>query len=385
VRSINKHIGVVGGRTPVNLINKSFNGRLAKAYIKNAVKLCTDLLEYKANQLGLLMANHITLTGITSSGTPHIGNYVGAIKPAIDKQHDGLRAMYFIADYHSLIKLWDAKLRHQYIMEIAATWLAMGLDPNKTVFYRQSDVPEIMELNWVLTTVSGKGLLNRAHAYKDQVAKNVEEGHKDHDAGITMGLFCYPMLMAADILMFNATHVPVGKDQIQHIEIARDIAGRFNHIYGETFHLPEAVIDEKTQTLPGLDGRKMSKSYGNTIPLFLEGAELKKLIMKIKTNSQAPQEPKDTNGDILFQIYQAFANESETAALKQRYETGIGWGEAKNAVYELLETKLAKPREIYKELMANPAKVNAILAEGAEKARGLAKPFLAEIKHKVGL
>jgi len=331
------------------------------------------------------MANQIILTGITSSGTPHIGNYVGAIKPAIEKQNENHQAMYFIADYHSLIKLWDAKLRHQYIMEIAASWLAMGLDPNKTIFYRQSDVPEILELNWILTTVSAKGLLNRAHAYKDQVAKNSEEGDKDPDAGITMGLYSYPMLMAADILMFNATHVPVGKDQIQHIEIARDIAARFNHIYGEIFQLPEAVIDEKNQTLPGLDGRKMSKSYANTIPLFLNGPELKKLIMKIKTNSQAPTEPKETDGDTLFQIYRAFATEGQIAEFKQRYETGIGWGEAKNAVYELLESKLAEPRKYYQELMAQPEKIQAILHEGAEKARAIAKPFLSKIKQAVGI
>lgn len=329
--------------------------------------------------------SNIILTGITSSGTPHIGNYVGAIKPAIDQQNQNHHAMYFIADYHSLIKLWDAKLRQQYGMEIAATWLAMGLDPAKTLFYKQSDIPEILELNWILTTVSAKGLLNRAHAYKDQVAKNVEAGDKDPDAGITMGLYCYPMLMAADILMFNATHVPVGKDQIQHIEIARDIAARFNHVYGEIFHLPEAIIDTKTQTLPGLDGRKMSKSYGNTIPLFAEGPELKKSIMKIKTNSQAPTEPKETDGDTLFQIYRAFATEAEAAELKQRYATGIGWGEAKNAVYELLENKLAEPRAHYRELMAHPEQVNAILAEGAEKARAKAKPFLMKIRQIVGL
>ncbi|MDF2940027.1 MAG: trpS [Gammaproteobacteria bacterium] len=331
------------------------------------------------------MRENIVLTGITPSGTPHIGNYIGAIKPAIEKQRSGCHAMYFIADYHSLVKLWDAKLRHQYIMEIASSWLALGLDPNKTLFYRQSDVPEILELHWILNSITAKGLLNRAHAYKDQVAKNMEEGDKDHDAGITMGLYGYPVLMAADILMFNATHVPVGKDQIQHIEIARDIAARFNHVYSHIFNLPEAVVDEKTHTLPGLDGRKMSKSYGNTIPLFAEGPELKKLVMKIKTNSQAPNEPKETEGETLFQIYQAFASESEIQAMKDRYHTGIGWGEVKNSLFELLDRKLQEPRAHYKELMAHPEKVEAILREGAEKARAKAKPFLAQIRQAVGI
>ncbi|MDF2529938.1 MAG: trpS [Gammaproteobacteria bacterium] len=331
------------------------------------------------------MKQNIVLTGITPSGTPHIGNYIGAIKPAIEKQNQGHHAMYFIADYHSLVKLWDAKLRHQYILEIAASWLAMGLDPNKTLFYRQSDVPEILELNWILHSITAKGLLNRAHAYKDQVAKNLEEGDKDPDAGITMGLYGYPVLMAADILMFNATHVPVGKDQIQHIEIARDIASRFNHVYGHIFNLPEAVVDEKTHTLPGLDGRKMSKSYDNTIPLFAESSALKKLIMKVKTNSQAPNEPKETEGETLFQIYRAFANPAEIEAMCQRYQAGIGWGEVKNTLFELLENRLAEPRKRYEDLIAHPQKVQAILQEGAEKARQKAKPMLANIRQAIGI
>jgi tryptophanyl-tRNA synthetase len=331
------------------------------------------------------MKQNIVLTGITPSGTPHVGNYIGAIKPAIEKQAQGHHAMYFIADYHSLVKLWDAKLRHQYIMEIAASWLAMGLDPSQTLFYRQSDVPEILELNWILNSITAKGLLNRAHAYKDQVTKNLEEGHKDPDAGITMGLYGYPVLMAADILMFNATHVPVGKDQIQHIEIARDIATRFNHVYGDCFNLPEAVVDDKTHTLPGLDGRKMSKSYGNTIPLFAEGPELKKLIMKIKTNSQAPSEPKETDGETLFQIYRAFASEAEISEMQQRYQSGIGWGEVKNTLFEVLDKKLQEPRAHYQELMAHPERVRAILLEGSEKARAKARPFLAQIRQIIGI
>lgn len=323
------------------------------------------------------------LTGITPSGTPHLGNYIGALKPAIESQyqHDSL---FFIADYHSLIKLWDREKRQQFVHEIAATWLALGLDPEHTIFYRQSDVPEIMELNWILGSVAAKGLLNRAHAYKDQVAKNEEEG-EDADYGITMGLFNYPVLMAADILMFDAQQVPVGKDQIQHIEIARDLGQRFNHVYEDIFTLPEALINEKSQTIPGLDGRKMSKSYGNTIPLFESSKKLRKLIMKIKTNSQAPEEPKETEGCTLFAIYQNFASENEIQDLKARYREGIGWGEAKQILFEKVDAALAKPREKYEALMADFTEVDMILKSGAEKARALAATKLQRIRTAIGI
>ncbi|MDD5115035.1 MAG: tryptophan--tRNA ligase, partial [Methylobacter sp.] len=278
------------------------------------------------------MTKAIVLTGITTTGTPHLGNYVGAIRPAIAaSKNANTSPFYFLADYHALIKCQEPERVRQSSLEIAATWLALGLDTSNAVFYRQSDVPEIMELTWMLTCVTAKGLMNRAHAYKAAVAENEEnsDAGNDPDKGINMGLFSYPILMAADILMFNANKVPVGKDQIQHIEMARDIAARFNHIYGEHFALPEAVVDENGATLAGLDGRKMSKSYNNTIPLFEPEKKLRKLINKIKTNSLEPGEPKETEGCTLFSIYQAFATPVEVAEIRRRYAEGIAWGEMK--------------------------------------------------------
>ena len=327
------------------------------------------------------------LTGITASGTPHLGNYIGAIKPAIALSQNPLHdCHYFVADYHSLVKLWDPVKRRQYIQEIAATWLALGLDIEKATLYRQSDVPETFEIYWILTSLTAKGLLNRAHAYKALVAENLAlEEETDPDSGITMGLFNYPMLMAADILTPSAVKIPVGKDQIQHIEIARDIAARFNHIYGETFPLPEALIDEHVPILPGLDGRKMSKSYDNTIPLFSPEKALQKLINKIKTNSQLPEEPKDPNGCPLIQIYQSFASPQHLDELKQRYAKGIGWGEVKKILFEEINTKLSPAREKYQHLLENPDQIQKALAFGAEKARKLAKEKLAEVKDKIGM
>lgn len=247
----------------------------------------------------------ITLTGITTTGAPHLGNYVGAILPAIEaSRRRDVQSFYFLADYHALVKCQDPALVHRSRLEVAATWLALGLDVENVIFYAQTDVPEILELTWILTCVTAKGLMNRAHAYKAAVADNVADPDKDPDKGISMGLFCYPILMAADILMFKASKIPVGKDQIQHLEMARDIAARFNHLYGEHFVLPEAVVDEKAAVLVGLDGRKMSKSYGNTIPLFEPEKALRKLIMRIKTNSLPPEAPKDPDTCTLFQIYQ---------------------------------------------------------------------------------
>jgi tryptophanyl-tRNA synthetase len=270
-------------------------------------------------------------------------------------------------------------------LEIAASWLACGLDPERVVFYRQSDVPEIAELAWILTCMTAKGLMNRAHAYKAAVADNEAHGSKDPDQGITMGLYCYPVLMAADILMFNADKVPVGKDQIQHIEMARDIAGRFNHHFGETFVLPEAVVSEETSVLPGLDGRKMSKSYDNTIPLFLPEKKLRKLIMKIKTNSQEPGEPKDPADSALYSIYSAFATRAEREAVRTRYAEGIAWGEMKQVLYEYVNDHLSAAREEYERLVEAPDHVERVLAAGSEKARTVSRPFLDEIRAKVGI
>jgi len=325
------------------------------------------------------------LTGITTTGAPHIGNYVGAIRPAVAASHRAdVASYYFLADYHSLVKGSDPARVAQSTLEIAASWLAAGLDPG-SVFYRQSDVPEIPELAWILTCMTAKGLMNRAHAYKAAVDENAARGNRDPDQGITMGLFCYPILMAADILMFKAHKVPVGKDQIQHVEMARDIAARFNHHFGETFVLPEAEVSDASSVLPGLDGRKMSKSYDNTIPLFIEAKKLRKLIMKIKTNSQEPGEPKDPDDSALFAIYRAFATPEETAAMRERYAEGIGWGEMKQALFEYIDAHLADAREEYHRLLAAPDHVESVLRQGAARAREISAPFMAEIRDAVGI
>ncbi|MDT7516311.1 tryptophan--tRNA ligase [Rhodoferax mekongensis] len=325
------------------------------------------------------------LTGITTSGTPHLGNYVGSIRPAVrHSKAPGVESFYFLADYHALIKIDEPERIQRSTLEIAASWLAAGLDPSHVTFYRQSDVPEIPELCWFLTCVTGKGVLNRAHAYKASVDKNTAAG-VDPDADVTAGLFMYPVLMGADILMFNAHKVPVGRDQIQHIEMARDMAASFNHRYGEHFVPPQAEIEESVATLPGLDGRKMSKSYDNTIPLFSSREQLKKLIAGIKTDSRAPGEPKDTEGSALFQIYQAFASEEETAKLRQAYADGIAWGDAKTILFERIDQEIAPMRAAYEDYMAHPEKVEALLLAGAAKARAIATPFMTQLRSAVGL
>ena len=325
------------------------------------------------------------LTGITTSGTPHLGNYVGSIRPSVRaSQRSDVESFYFLADYHALIKTNDPARIQQSTLEIAASWLAAGLDPERVVFYRQSDVPEIPELAWFLTCVIGKGVLNRAHAYKAAVDKNTGAGD-DPDADVTAGLFMYPVLMGADILMFNALKVPVGRDQIQHIEMARDMAHSFNHRYGEHFVPPEAEIEDDVATLPGLDGRKMSKSYDNTIPLFTPREQLKKLIAGIITDSSAPGEPKTVEGSALFQIYQAFASPEEAAALRQAYQDGIAWGDAKQWVFERIDREIAPMRETYLTLLKDPARIESILLAGAAKARQIATPFMGQLRHAVGL
>ncbi len=325
------------------------------------------------------------LTGITTSGAPHLGNYVGAIRPAVKASLiAGVESFYFLADYHALIKITEPARIQRSTLEIAATWLAAGLDPERVTFYRQSDIPEIPELTWLLTCVSGKGQLNRAHAYKAAVDKNSAAG-LDPDVDVTAGLFMYPVLMAADILMFKAHKVPVGRDQVQHIEMARDIAQSFNHRYGEHFVLPEAVIEEDVATLPGLDGRKMSKSYDNTIALFAPREQLRKQIAGLLTDSKAPGVAKNTEGSALFQLYQAFATPAETAAMRQAYADGIAWAEAKQLLFERIDQEIAPLRQSYETLMGNPAQLEAILQNGAEKARALSRPFNAELRHTVGL
>ncbi|TDK29928.1 tryptophan--tRNA ligase [Luteimonas terrae] len=327
------------------------------------------------------------LTGITTSGTPHLGNYVGAVRPAIQASRaPGTESFYFLADLHSLIKAQDPARTQRSTLEIAATWLAAGLDPAKVWFYRQSDVPETTELMWLLTCVAGKGILNRAHAYKAAVDRNRADG-EDDDAAVTAGLFMYPVLMAADILIFNADRVPVGRDQIQHIEMARDFAQRFNHVYGrDWFTLPEVVIDDNVATLPGLDGRKMSKSYENTIPLFVPQAQLKKLVFSILTDSRSPGEAKSTEGSALFQLYQAFATPDETAGFAQAFADGIGWGDAKQQLFDVVEREIAPMRERYEALIARPGDIEDILRDGGRRLRErYATPLLQQLRDAVGL
>ncbi len=337
-----------------------------------------------------------TLTGITTTGTPHLGNYVGAIRPAIAaSRRDDVESFYFLADYHALVKCEDPGRIARSRLEVAATWLALGLDVDRAFFYRQSDIVEIPELTWLLTCVTAKGLLNRAHAYKAAVDRNVADS-EDGDAGITAGLFMYPVLMAADILVFNAHKVPVGRDQIQHIEMARDIAQRFNHLYGaayraatggdaDPFVLPEVVIEDNVATLPGLDGRKMSKSYNNTIPLWLPAKELKKAILGIVTDSRAPGEPKDTEGSNIFSIYQAFGTAGETAAMREAFAAGIGWGDAKQKLFERIDAELSAPRDRYEALLRRPDDIEDHLLAGARKARERSAPFVAALRDAVGL
>lgn len=326
------------------------------------------------------------LTGVTPSGVPHLGNYVGAIRPAIQASlNPEVESFLFLSDYHALIKCHEPDKVHASTQAVAATWLACGLDPERTTFYRQSDVPEVMELNWILTCNTAKGLMNRAHAYKAAVQDNAEKGQEDPDHGVEMGLFCYPMLMTADILLFNADKVPVGRDQIQHLEMARDIAGRFNHRYKPLFTLPEAQVDEQVETLLGLDGRKMSKSYGNTIPLFETEKKLQKAVNKIVTNLKEPGEPKQPNESPLFDIYKAFASQEESAEFTQMLAEGLAWGEAKKMLAAKINLELADKRERFAELTAQPAIIEDILQAGAEKARSQAQPLLAQVREAVGI
>ncbi|MFW8565665.1 tryptophan--tRNA ligase [Orrella sp. 11846] len=330
------------------------------------------------------------LTGITTTGIPHLGNYVGAIRPAIRaSQADDVDAFFFLADYHALVKCDEPQRIAESRLAIAATWLAAGLDTNKVTFYRQSDIPEIPQLSWMLTCVTAKGLMNRAHAYKGSVDQNREKGLEDDD-GITMGLFSYPILMAADILMFNANKVPVGRDQVQHLEMARDIAQRFNYLYASEskplFVLPEAVVDEAVAILPGLDGRKMSKSYGNTIPLFEGGSRrLQETVSQIVTDSRLPGEPKDAHDTHMFPIFQAFATEEETAQFVQDLKEGLGWGEAKKRLVQVVEREIEPLRVEYESLMTRPDDLEDILQAGAAKAREISAPMIEAAREAVGL
>ena len=332
------------------------------------------------------MTKEIYLTGITTTGTPHIGNYVGAIRPGIEASKDKSKQnYYFLADLHALAKAEDPDRIARSSLEISSAWLALGLDTDNAVFYRQSDIPEIPQLTWILTSMTAKGLMNRAHSYKAQVQANEELSIKDPDQGINMALYSYPILMAADILMFKSTKIPVGKDQKQHVEMTRDIAQRFNHNFGDILVVPEAVIGKNTAVLSGLDGRKMSKSYDNTIPLFAEEDQLRKLVMKIKTNSLEPGQPKETSDSTLFDIYSAFATSDEISVMEKRYKEGISWGEMKNILFEYLNEHLKSYRKDYQQLINDPTEVERELRKGAEKARQISVPFLDQIRRAVGI
>ena len=331
------------------------------------------------------MAKQRVLTGITTTGTPHLGNYVGAIRPAIAAADDeSTESFFFLADYHALIKCQDPQLIKTSSKEIAATWLALGLDTDKALFYRQSDIPEIPELTWILCCNAAKGLMNRAHAYKAAVQANEEAG-EDPDFAVNMGLFSYPVLMAADILMFNAQKIPVGRDQIQHVEMARDIAQRFNHNFAEVFTLPEAVVGEGVAVLQGLDGRKMSKSYNNTIPLFLDEKPLRKAINKVKTNLLEPGEPKDADDSTVFQLWAAFASPAETARMRQEFENGIAWGEAKKQLFELVNSELGDARDRYQQLMNDSQYIEEELQRGAERAREHSARLMQKVREAIGI
>jgi tryptophanyl-tRNA synthetase len=330
------------------------------------------------------------LTGIKPTGIPHLGNYVGAIRPALRLVEQYDHAYYFIADYHAVTTISDPKLLAFYTRSVTATWLACGLDPDAATFYRQSDVPETYELAWILACVTAKGLMNRAHAYKAALDRNRVAVEQDLDAGVNMGLYNYPILMAADILLMESDVVPVGKDQVQHLEYAQDIAERFNRVYGQSysFKVPEHITsaDENENAMPGLDGRKMSKSYDNTIPLFCERAELRKLVRRLKTDSAPVEAPKDPAASSLFAIYKQFASDRDRENIRVRLVNGgLGWGELKEILFEELDRHLAPGRERYKELMEDTTEVQAILQRGAEKARLRARRVLEAARTAVGI
>ncbi len=326
------------------------------------------------------------LTGVKPTGMPHIGNYLGAIRPALElSAQPGTETWFFIADYHSITSAPEPKRMREMTYELAAVWLACGLDPEKTVFYRQSDVPEIMELNWILSCFTPKGLMNRAHAYKAKVQENQEQGKEDLDFGVNMGLYNYPILMSADILMFSAAKVPVGDDQVQHIEIARDIAQKFNRQYGEMLRLPNFVVQSKGKSVPGLDGRKMSKSYDNTIPLFEESAKMKKLVARIKSDSLPPEAPKSTEGSIIFELYECFATPAQVEDMRAKYAKGISWGVAKEELFNAMDASVAGMRDKYKELMNNKPYMDELLKTGAARAREKSIPFMKQIRKSMGI
>lgn len=325
------------------------------------------------------------LTGVKPTGAPHIGNYIGAIRPALRLSAEHAKSYLFIADYHALNAVYDPEALKEDSYQVAACWLALGLDPAKTILYRQSDIPEIPELVTILSAVTPKGLMDRSHAYKASVDKNNEEG-RDPDANVNMGLYTYPLLMAADILIAQTDIVPVGKDQVQHIEFARDMAGYFNNTFSPVLKLPEYRLEAGGAVLPGIDGRKMSKSYGNHIPVFIDSKPRRKLVMKIVTDSKTPDEPKDPDENLIFQLFTPFGTEAEVKEMREAFEKGgMGYGDAKQKLYEALEREFEKPTALYNELMADRKKLDAILEEGADRARKITRETLSLAREAIGL
>jgi tryptophanyl-tRNA synthetase len=341
------------------------------------------------------LGKKVSLTGIKPTGSLHIGNYFGAIKPALELART-YEARYFIADYHALNTIKDAAALSANIREVSAGWLAAGLDPEKAVFYRQSSIPETFELATLLMAFTSKGLMNRAHAYKAAVQTNTEKGEAP-DTNVNMGLFTYPVLMAADILLFDSDVVPVGKDQTQHVEMAQDIAEAFNFNYNREgsanskgdrlgLNVPAALVRENVAVVPGLDGRKMSKSYNNTIPLFCSEKQLRRFIMRIVTNSQGVEEQKEPDNSQIFLLYKLFASTEEQAALATRYrEGGMGWGEAKEELFRVTNRELTPLRERFNAIIADPAKLDETLTQGAEKARSIAAKTLKRLRKIIGI
>jgi tryptophanyl-tRNA synthetase len=325
------------------------------------------------------------LTGIKPTGDVHLGNLLGAIRPAIEmsKTNDFDRSMYFIADAHALTSVRDPQKFKECVYEIAATWIALGLDIEKSIFFKQSDVKEVFELTWLLNCMTPKGDLNRAHSYKDKVQKNAESG-RDQDFGVNMGLFDYPVLMSADILLYDSNSIPVGKDQIQHVEIARSIAQRCNEYYGQdSFLEPQEVIQKDGSYIPGLDGRKMSKSYGNVIALWGTEKKLKKTINKITTDSTPEEDPKDPDNCTIMELYRLFASAEQVAELEKRYREGIGWGYAKLELFEVVNAYLKEPRIIFDELMNDKAQIDIILDKGAARAREIAQVTMNRVRKNI--
>jgi tryptophanyl-tRNA synthetase len=325
------------------------------------------------------------VTGIKPTGTLHLGNYLGMIRPALRLAASSDRSFYFIANYHALNALRDLKRLRELTLDIAASLLALGLDPERTVLYRQSDVPETFELATILAAITPKGAMNRAHAYKAAAAANEAAG-RPADDGVNMGLYTYPILMAADILLMDADLVPVGRDQVQHVEIARDVAEAFTATFGPALRAPAASIDPAVEVVPGLDGRKMSKSYGNTIPLFVEPERRRQLVARVRTDSRRPEEPKDPDACLVFGLYRQFAPEADQAALAGRYRAGgLGYAEAKACLADAIERELGEAGRRFERLRADEAALEAVLAGGAAKARVVAASTLSGVRSRLAM